>query len=119
MKYTPHYSTFLALAVAAMIPRTTATVGQASLLIPSSAFKECGTSISDSDFYAAISPNLFAGGPRCGETITVQVGGKSVNVKVEDECPICIDSSIELTQAAYTALDAPVIRPVTVNWNFD
>lgn len=36
-------------------------------------------------------------------------------LKVVEDCPICIASSIEVTQAAYTVLEAPVLRPVTVN----
>ncbi|KAJ7901268.1 hypothetical protein B0H13DRAFT_2028513, partial [Mycena leptocephala] len=107
----------LSTAVSVWIPCAVATVGQASLLIPNGATRECGTVIHDSDFAVAISPDVFEGGARCGDDVTVQFGGRSVVVKVAGEC-VCIASSIEMTQAAYTALQAPVIRPVTVNWAF-
>ncbi|KAJ7079904.1 hypothetical protein C8R44DRAFT_653968, partial [Mycena epipterygia] len=91
----------------------------ASLLLTENAFDACGVPISDSDLGVAISTDIFDGGAHCGADVTVQFGGRSVVLKVVDECPICIASSIEMTQAAYTVLEAPVIRPVTVNWAFD
>ncbi|KAJ7274909.1 hypothetical protein C8J57DRAFT_1224470 [Mycena rebaudengoi] len=106
--------------VSTLLPRAAlATVGQASLLLPFDAFNACGTPIQDSDFVVAVSPSVFESGTRCGDDVTVQFGGRSVALKVADECPICIASSIEMTQAAYTALMAPVLRPVTVTWEFD
>jgi hypothetical protein len=47
------------------------------------------------------------------------VNGKSVQLTVEGECPICIASGIDITEAAYTALGASVRGPPTVNWQFD
>ncbi|KAJ7642878.1 hypothetical protein B0H17DRAFT_1104814 [Mycena rosella] len=117
MKCTRSSICSLSVTFAFLLPGATATVGQASLLLPSDG-STCGPAIHDSDFSVAISSDLFAGGSRCGDEVTVQFGGRSVNVKVASEC-VCIDSSIEMTQAAYTALMAPVIRPVTVNWAFD
>ncbi|KAF7368331.1 hypothetical protein MVEN_00154500 [Mycena venus] len=102
----------------ASLPRAAATVGQASLLIPNGATRECGSVINDSDLSVVISPDVFEGGARCGDDVTVAFGGKSVVLKVAGEC-VCIASSIEMTQAAYTVLEAPIIRPVTVNWQFD
>ncbi|KAJ7154853.1 hypothetical protein C8R43DRAFT_1126241 [Mycena crocata] len=107
------------LVAACLSAGVSATVGQASLLLTGNAFEMCGTVIHDSDLAVAVSSSVFASGARCGDHVTVQFGGRSVVLKVVDECPICIASSIEMTQAAYTALMAPVIRPVTVNWNFD
>ncbi|KAJ6529809.1 hypothetical protein B0H19DRAFT_1274197 [Mycena capillaripes] len=100
------------------MPRVTETVGQASFLLTNGGAKECGVPVSDSDLAVAISSDVFEGGARCGDDVTVQFSGRSVVVKVVGEC-VCIASSIELTQAAYTVLDAPVLRPVTVNWAFD
>ncbi|KAJ6526175.1 hypothetical protein DFH09DRAFT_1095399 [Mycena vulgaris] len=104
---------------ASLLPHAAATVGQASLLLTSNAFKACGTSINDSDLAVAISTSIFAGGAHCGDDVTVQFGGRSVVLKVVDECPLCIASGIEMTEAAYTRLMAPVLRPVTVTWQFD
>jgi hypothetical protein len=46
------------------------------------------------------------------------VGDRSVALKVAGDC-VCIPSSIEMTEAAFTALGAQISRPVTVNWVFD
>ncbi|KAJ7503159.1 hypothetical protein B0H11DRAFT_1988065 [Mycena galericulata] len=109
----------LLLSAIASLPGVAATVGQSTLLIPEDASDACGVSIQDSDFSAAISSSVFDGGAACGDDITVEFEGKSVVLKVVDECPLCIASSIEMTQAAYTALEASVLRPITVTWEFD
>ncbi|KAJ7647830.1 hypothetical protein FB45DRAFT_1052247 [Roridomyces roridus] len=113
--------TFSALSLSlllARLPGAAATVGQASLWITENEFDACGSPTQDSDFAAAVSTDIFNGGAVCGSTITVEFGGQSVVLTVKDES-IGIASSILMTQAAYTALNAPVIRPVTVNWEFN
>ncbi|KAJ7354188.1 hypothetical protein DFH08DRAFT_955594 [Mycena albidolilacea] len=79
---------------------------------------QCGTTILETDLSVLISPDVFEGGARCGDDVTVTLGGRSVALKVAGEC-VCIASSIEMTEAAFTALGAQISRPVTVNWVFD
>jgi hypothetical protein len=40
----------------------------------------------------------------CGKTATVTYQGKSVKVKVVDECPVCGSSSIDLSPSAFEQL---------------
>ncbi|KAJ7438750.1 hypothetical protein FB451DRAFT_1447709 [Mycena latifolia] len=112
-------SSFVTLAVAAAAPlvlaaTATVQVGQATLLDPTVSSDTCGIPISAADLYAAVA-RTPGGDSRCGETINVQFGDASVNLTVADQCPACVDPDIEMTQAAYTALGAPV-GPVTVAW---
>ncbi|KAF7376973.1 Barwin-like endoglucanase [Mycena sanguinolenta] len=111
---------WLAGMVAASTLRTTETVGQASLFIPplNGAPQQCGSSVTDSDLAVMISPDVFDGGAECGKNVTVSFQGRSVVLQVAGEC-VCITSSIEMTMAAFTTLNAPFERPVTVNWEFD
>ncbi|KAJ7249135.1 hypothetical protein B0H12DRAFT_1072504 [Mycena haematopus] len=80
--------------------------------------KTCGTSVQDSDLAIMVSPDVFESGARCGDDVTVQFQGKSVVVTVAGEC-VCIASSIELTDAAFSVLGVSFMRPVTLNWAFD
>ncbi|KAJ7198974.1 hypothetical protein GGX14DRAFT_401603 [Mycena pura] len=104
--------------VAGSAPTEPDTVGQASLFIPTGSPQQCGSTVTDSDLAVLISPDVFESGARCGDSVTVAFESHSVVLEVAGEC-VCIASSIEMTQAAYTALGAPVLRPVTVNWAFD
>ncbi|KAF8199268.1 hypothetical protein K438DRAFT_1966483 [Mycena galopus ATCC 62051] len=119
-----HFVSTLLLTCSAMVTGQTLqnpdTVGQAALFIPSlnGSPQQCGTTVTDSDLAVMISPDVFENGARCGDSVTVEYGGQSVVLTVEGEC-VCIASSIEMTQAAYTVLGAPVIRPVTLDWAFD
>ncbi|KAJ7898523.1 hypothetical protein B0H14DRAFT_3424306 [Mycena olivaceomarginata] len=98
-------STLLALAVAAntaYTSRAAATVGLASLLVNNGAVRECGSVILDSSL-----------------SMTLSNQGRSVVLKVAGECPICIASGIEMTEAAFTALGASERGSPTVTWFLD
>jgi len=113
-------SSLLSLAVAATyIGQAAATLGQASLLVNNGAVRECGAVILDTDLSMTLSSANWAGGSRCGDDVTVQFNGRSVVLKVAGECPICIASGIEMTDAAFTALGASERGPPTVTWFFD
>ena len=75
---------------------------------------------SESKYWAAIKN---ASG-RCGETITVNYNGKSMNLKVMDECPGCavdnhvdmgLDALIELTGSKEAACAIGTTQP-TITW---
>ncbi|KAJ7445450.1 hypothetical protein FB451DRAFT_1568108 [Mycena latifolia] len=115
------FPSFVALAITAasslILPATAAAqVGEATLLDPTVSSDTCGIPISQADLSAALAVSPGADLP-CGETIIVQFGEASVNLTVAYSCINCQRSSIEITQAAYTALMAPV-GPITVTWEF-
>ncbi|KAJ7364781.1 hypothetical protein DFH08DRAFT_950336 [Mycena albidolilacea] len=138
-------STLLALAVAAntaYTSRAAATLGLASLLVNNGAVRECGSVILDSSLSMTLSSASWDGGARCGDDVTVQCKslitrqflkylfhsdgfaplldqGRSVVLKVAGECPICIASGIEMTEAAFTALGASERGSPTVTWFLD
>jgi hypothetical protein len=75
---------------------------------------------SDSKYWAAIAH----GGSRCGETITVNYKGKSLQLKVMDECPACsgdnhvdmsLDALIELTGSKEEACSINLPLPM-ITW---
>ncbi|KAJ7936202.1 hypothetical protein B0H13DRAFT_1699371 [Mycena leptocephala] len=88
-------------------------------MLNNGAVPECGKVIQDSDLAVAIPSAVWNGGAHCGAPVTVTFNGKPVQLTVEGECPICIASGIDITEAAYTALGASVRGPPTVNWQFD
>ncbi|KAJ7448764.1 hypothetical protein FB451DRAFT_1187584 [Mycena latifolia] len=115
-------SSSVALSVAAsasLIIRATATVqvGEATLLDPTVSSDTCGIPVTQADLYAAVAVSP-GGDSRCGDTILVQFGAASVNLTFSNPCDTCHGSSIEITQAAYMALMAPV-GPITVDWQFN
>jgi hypothetical protein len=76
---------------------------------------------SESKYWAAIKN---ASG-RCGETITVNYNGKSMNLKVMDECPGCgednhvdmgLDALIELTGSKESACAIGTTQPI-ITWS--
>ena len=76
---------------------------------------------SESKYWAAIKN---ASG-RCGETITVNYNGKSMNLKVMDECPGCaednhvdmsLDALIELTGSKEAACAISTTQPI-ITWS--
>ena len=76
---------------------------------------------SDSKYWAAIS-NAAS---KCGQTITVNYNGKSMNLIVMDECPACasdnhvdmgLDALIELTGSATAACAIGTTQPM-ITWN--
>jgi hypothetical protein len=114
----------------------------ASLLVNNGAVRECGSVILDSSLSMTLSSASWDGGARCGDDVTVQCKslitrqflkylfhsdgfaplldqGRSVVLKVAGECPICIASGIEMTEAAFTALGASERGSPTVTWFLD
>ncbi|KAJ6460230.1 RlpA-like double-psi beta-barrel-protein domain-containing protein-containing protein [Mycena sanguinolenta] len=89
---------------------------------PNGGYGACGNILQNSDYVVALGTNNWAAGAHCGQTVTVQYGGKSVQVVVQDLCPGCQgDNGIDLTEPAMQALDANYIfdGKISVVWNFD
>ena len=63
----------------------------------------------------AAGPDLYAAGAGCGGYLDVTSGGRTVRVKITDQCPECGPGHLDLTSEAFTAL-APLDRgliPIT------
>ncbi|CAE6415847.1 unnamed protein product [Rhizoctonia solani] len=70
----------------------------------------------DSELVVALGPSKYNKTKKCGQSITVKSGGKSVNVKVVDLCPSCGGGSLDLSPAAFKKL-APLGKGVIqVSW---
>ncbi|KAL0961551.1 hypothetical protein HGRIS_006490 [Hohenbuehelia grisea] len=79
----------------------------------------CGIFNNPSDFVVAITPGHWANGAHCGRTVTVTSGGKTIQVKVVDECFTCPADGIDLSTGAFqqfASLSAGIIDNVV--WNF-
>jgi expansin (peptidoglycan-binding protein) len=60
-------------------------------------------------------PDLYAAGAGCGGYLDVTSGGRTVRVKITDQCPECGPGHLDLTDEAFAAL-APLGRgliPIT------
>ncbi|KAK7017732.1 hypothetical protein R3P38DRAFT_1314471 [Favolaschia claudopus] len=104
---------------AANVERVATTLGQASLLVSNGAVRECGTVILNSDLSMTLPSASWAGGSNCGHEVTVKFEGRSVQLKVAGECPVCIASQIEMTDAAFDALGVSERGMPTVTWSLD
>ncbi|KAK7018245.1 hypothetical protein R3P38DRAFT_2784084 [Favolaschia claudopus] len=112
---------------AAYVERAATTLGQASLLVSNGAVRECGTVILNSDLSMTLPSASWAGGSHCGHEVTVTysvlkggtVQSRSVQLKVAGECPVCIASQIEMTDAAFNSLGASERGMPTVTWSLN
>ncbi|KAJ1972722.1 hypothetical protein H4R34_005309 [Dimargaris verticillata] len=75
----------------------------------------CGGEYEDSDLVVALDTSQFADGaggdlydnnPNCGRTVEVSRGGKTVKVKVVDQCTTCGDAGLDLSPAAFQKLES-------------
>lgn len=85
----------------------------------------CGTVHSDSDFICAMDQSRYgdSGGASslCGKQvrITNQANGNTVTVTVADDCPTCQnENSIDLSVAAFQALDNLSVGDIPIVWSF-
>ncbi|KAG2078250.1 barwin-like endoglucanase [Suillus decipiens] len=85
----------------------------------------CGTVHSDSDFICAMDQSRYgnSGGVSslCGKQvrITNQDNGNTITVTVADDCPTCQNAnSIDLSVAAFQALDSLSVGDIPIVWSF-
>ncbi|KAG1878029.1 plant expansin [Suillus subalutaceus] len=85
----------------------------------------CGTVHSDSDFICAIDQTRYGNSgntsPLCGQqvTITNTDNGNTVTVTIADDCPTCAnENSIDLSVAAFEALDSLSVGDIPITWSF-
>ncbi|CAE6440803.1 unnamed protein product [Rhizoctonia solani] len=90
--------------------------GRGTWYNPSVGTGACGWRNKDSELVVALGPSKYKKVKKCGQSITVKSGGKSVNVKVVDLCPSCGGGSLDLSPAAFKKL-APLSKGVIqVTW---
>ncbi|KAG1875206.1 RlpA-like double-psi beta-barrel-protein domain-containing protein-containing protein [Suillus tomentosus] len=131
--------------VAAPAPTTTSTTEAVSTTAPSTGSSDsslnyggyatyfyqegnpgaCGTVHSDSDFICAMDQSRYGNSgntsPLCGQQvqITNQINGNTVVVTIADDCPTCQNSnSIDLSVAAFQALDDLSVGDLPITWKF-
>ncbi|KAG2111622.1 plant expansin [Suillus discolor] len=85
----------------------------------------CGTVHSDSDFICAMDQSRYGNSgnasPLCGQQvqITNQINGNTVVVTIADDCPTCQnENSIDLSVAAFQALDNLSVGDLPITWKF-
>lgn len=85
----------------------------------------CGTVHSDSDFICAIDQTRYGNSgntsPLCGQQvrITNTDNGNTVVVTIADDCPTCAnENSIDLSVAAFQALDSLSVGDIPITWSF-
>lgn len=95
--------------------------GQATFFTPG--LGACGWTNSDSDFIAALNAPQFGSGsngnPNCGKSATIHRGGKSVTVKIVDECPECSYGSLDLSPAAFDVIASEDEGRVEITWSWN
>ncbi|KAF8754934.1 Non-catalytic module family expn protein [Rhizoctonia solani] len=90
--------------------------GKGTWYNPSVGTGACGWNNKDSELVVALGPSKYNKAKKCGQSITVKSGSKSVKVKVVDLCPSCGGGSLDLSPAAFKKL-APLSKGVIqVNW---
>ncbi|CAE7109535.1 unnamed protein product [Rhizoctonia solani] len=90
--------------------------GKGTWYNPSVGTGACGWRNKDSELVVALGPSKYNKVKKCGQSITVKSGGKSVKVKVVDLCPSCGGGSLDLSPAAFKKL-APLSKGVIqVTW---
>ncbi|EMD32261.1 expansin-like protein [Gelatoporia subvermispora B] len=79
----------------------------------------CGTQLSDSGYTAALSSDVYDNGAHCGQSIQIQWQGNTVTATVEDLCPGCDSTSVDLTPTAFEALAPTSVGVLSgATWNF-
>jgi expansin (peptidoglycan-binding protein) len=68
-------------------------------------------SVPKNGFTVAAGPALYAHGAACGGYLDVSSGGRTIRVKITDQCPECGPGHLDLTDEAFRAL-APLVRGV-------
>ncbi|KAH8833660.1 RlpA-like double-psi beta-barrel-protein domain-containing protein-containing protein [Flagelloscypha sp. PMI_526] len=79
----------------------------------------CGELHSDDDLIAAMNSPQYKSLNVCGKSVMIHANnGKSVKVKVVDECPGCKEGSIDLSRGAFAQLGDFGLGTIDMSWNF-
>ncbi|KAJ7509098.1 Non-catalytic module family EXPN protein [Mycena galericulata] len=103
-----------------VVARQETFTGIATYYDPNGGTGACGTTLQNSDFIVALGEDTWNGGAYCGDTVTVNYNGASIQVTVKNLCPGCQGSDgIDLSEGAMAALDPNYINDgeITVTWS--
>jgi expansin len=68
-------------------------------------------SLTAEQYTVAVGPDLYARGAACGGYLAVTSAGRTVRVKIDNQCPECGPGHIDLSDEAFAAL-APLVRGI-------
>ncbi|KAF9970753.1 hypothetical protein BGZ65_010901 [Modicella reniformis] len=83
-------------------------------------FGSCGIAFDTNDMIVAMNAHQMDGTSKCGKTVKITLGDKSVMARVTDTCPgqFCSWGSLDLSQAVFKKL-APLSQGViNIKWEF-
>ncbi|KAI9014596.1 RlpA-like double-psi beta-barrel-protein domain-containing protein-containing protein [Phycomyces nitens] len=105
----------LSLSLAAPLSRRGGYSGDGTFYQPG--LGSCGKRNDESDMIAALSSSLMSQGDYCGKEITVEYGGKSVDVTIVDSCPGCNEGDMDLSPAAFSQLASFDKGRIPIKWS--
>ncbi|KAF9371594.1 hypothetical protein CPB97_001857 [Podila verticillata] len=80
----------------------------------------CGTPFNTNDMIVAMNAAVMDGTSKCGQTVRIKYGGKTVTARVTDTCPseYCSSSSLDLSQAVFKQLAPLSVGVIDIEWSF-
>ncbi|OCH93981.1 barwin-like endoglucanase [Obba rivulosa] len=106
-------------ASALYITSAAAYTGEITYYNTENGYGACGTQLSDSGYTAALSSDVYDNGAYCGQSIQIEWQGNTVTATVEDLCPGCDSTSVDLTPTAFEALAPTSVGVLSgATWNF-
>jgi expansin len=73
-------------------------------------------SVPKNGFTVAAGPDLYAHGAACGGYLDVSSGGRTIRVKITDQCPECGPGHLDLTDEAFRAFAPLVIGVIPITY---
>lgn len=98
---------------------TRAIKGKATYYEPNGGTGACGKRLQNSDMIVALSADRYDNGAHCHKKLWARYNGKKIAVTVEDLCPGCAKSSLDLSRAAFQQLANLEEGVFDVEWWFD
>jgi len=80
----------------------------------------CSFPVPDGVYTAAMNADQYSGAKACGGLIKVtnQNNGKSILVRVDDQCPECTKGNLDLTYDAFAQLEDPNVGIIPIKWSY-
>lgn len=80
----------------------------------------CSFPVPDGVYTAAMNADQYNTAQACGGLIKVtdQNNGKSILVRVDDQCPECTKGNLDLTYDAFSQLEDPNVGIIPIKWSY-
>ncbi|KAL1707148.1 RlpA-like double-psi beta-barrel-protein domain-containing protein-containing protein [Schizophyllum commune] len=98
---------------------TAAIKGKATFYDPNGGYGACGKKLNNNDMIVALSSDRYQNGAHCHKKLWVRYNGKKIAVTVEDLCPGCQKSSLDLSRGAFSKIANLDLGIIDVEWWFD